>query len=110
MASMGHDSERAALIYQHQARGADKIITCNIDAYVDAERARKDDDDGPAGAWCRRANGPLMARDAMSRPAKPASNTRINALSSQETIRTDGVNRSRMTGLEGSGCGLAEQP
>jgi hypothetical protein len=24
MARMGHDSERAALIYQHEARGADK--------------------------------------------------------------------------------------
>jgi hypothetical protein len=36
MARMGHDSERAALIYQHQARGADKIITGNIDAHVEA--------------------------------------------------------------------------
>ena len=49
MARMGHDSERAALIYQHQARGADKIITGNIDAHVEAERGRKDDDDGTAG-------------------------------------------------------------
>jgi hypothetical protein len=51
MARMGHDSERAALIYQHQARGADKIITSNIDAHVEAERKRKedDDDDGTAG-------------------------------------------------------------
>jgi integrase len=49
MARMGHDSERAALIYQHQARGADKLITSNIDAHVEAERGRKDDDDGTAG-------------------------------------------------------------
>ena len=49
MARMGLDSERAALIYQHQARGADKIITSNIDAHVEAERGRKDDDDGTAG-------------------------------------------------------------
>jgi hypothetical protein len=49
MARMGHDSERAALIYQHQARGADKIITSNIDAHVEAECGRKDDDDGTAG-------------------------------------------------------------
>jgi hypothetical protein len=49
MARMGHDSERAALIYQHQARGADKIITSNIDAHVEAERGRRDDDDGTAG-------------------------------------------------------------
>jgi hypothetical protein len=58
MARMGHDSERAALIYQHQARGADKIITDSIDAQVEAERRRPDDDDGEAGAWCRSANGP----------------------------------------------------
>jgi integrase len=56
MARMGHDSERAALIYQHQARGADKAITNAIDAHVEAERKRAedDDDDGTAGA--------LMAR------------------------------------------------
>ena len=34
MARMGHDSERAAMIYQHQARGADQIITSAIDAHV----------------------------------------------------------------------------
>jgi integrase len=50
MARMGHDSERAALIYQHQARGADKIITDNIDAHVEAEQRRHNDDDGPATA------------------------------------------------------------
>jgi integrase len=50
MARMGHDSERAALIYQHEARGADKIITDSIDAHVEAEQGRRDDDDGPAGA------------------------------------------------------------
>ena len=49
MARMGHDSERAALIYQHQARGADKIITDSIDAHVGAEQQRNDDD-GPATA------------------------------------------------------------
>jgi hypothetical protein len=31
---MGHDSERAAMIYQHEARGADKAITGAIDAHV----------------------------------------------------------------------------
>ena len=40
MARMGHDSERAALIYQHQARGANTAITKAIDAHADAERAR----------------------------------------------------------------------
>ncbi len=48
---MGHDSERAAIIYQHEARGTDAAITNAIDAHVDAERCRRDDDDdGQAGA------------------------------------------------------------
>jgi integrase len=50
MARMGHDSERAAMIYQHQARGADKAITSAIDAHVQAEQqGETDDDDGSAG-------------------------------------------------------------
>ncbi len=48
MARMGHDSERAAMIYQHQARGADQTITSAIDKYVQAEQ--RGDDDGQAGA------------------------------------------------------------
>ena len=48
MARMGHDSERAALIYQHEARGADKRITDAIDVHVQVERA-KTDDEGAAG-------------------------------------------------------------
>ena len=50
MARMGHDSERAALIYQHEARGADQRITDAIDFHVQAERDQDDDGDGPAGA------------------------------------------------------------
>jgi integrase len=46
MARMGHDSERAALIYQHQARGADKLITDSIDVYVETGQRRRDDEDG----------------------------------------------------------------
>jgi integrase len=46
MARMGHDSERAAMIYQHRARGADQAITSAIDAHVQAERAEDDDDGG----------------------------------------------------------------
>jgi len=38
MARMGHDSERAAIIYQHQARGADAAITDAIDAHAQAQR------------------------------------------------------------------------
>ena len=55
MARMGHDSERAAMIYQHEARGADRAITGASDAHVEAERgaeAGEDDDLGglvPAG-------------------------------------------------------------
>jgi len=49
MARMGHDSERAAMIYQHQARGADNIIANNIDARVQAERSKPDEDNGAAG-------------------------------------------------------------
>ena len=49
MARMGDDSERAALIYQHEAQGADKAITNAIDTHVQAEQTRRDDDeDGPA--------------------------------------------------------------
>ncbi len=49
MARMGHDSERAALIYQHQARGADKRITDPIDVHVQAERSDGDGHEGVAG-------------------------------------------------------------
>jgi integrase len=47
MARMGHDSERAAMIYQHEARGADKTITNAIDEHVEDEK-RKLDDEGDA--------------------------------------------------------------
>jgi hypothetical protein len=61
-ARMGHDSERAALIYQHETRGADQAITRAIDTHVQAEQANDDDDDGTAGVLAQWANGPLMAR------------------------------------------------
>ena len=52
MTRMGHDSERAALIYQHEARGADHRITDAIDSHVHAERNDQgDDDDGAAEAF-----------------------------------------------------------
>jgi len=51
MARMGYDSERAAMIYQHEAQGADQVITRAIDAHIEAEqRDDGDDDDGAAGA------------------------------------------------------------
>jgi len=46
MARMGHDSERAAMIYQHEARGADQAITNAIDTHVEGEQRQ----DGTAGA------------------------------------------------------------
>jgi integrase len=49
MARMGHDSERAAMIYQHEAQGADQAITKAIDAHIEAQQhADGDDDDGTA--------------------------------------------------------------
>ena len=65
MARMGHESERAARIYQHEARGADKAITDAIDKHVDDEQRQDDDgDDGTAGG----ARPRLMAR----RPVRAA--------------------------------------
>jgi integrase len=46
MARMGHDSERVAMIYQHEARGADQLITNAIDAHVQGEQRK--DGEGPA--------------------------------------------------------------
>jgi integrase len=43
MARMGHDSERAAIIYQHEARGADAAITSAIDAHVKSEQGKAAD-------------------------------------------------------------------
>jgi hypothetical protein len=40
------NSERAAMICQHEARGADQAITDAIDAHVEDEKHR---DDGAAG-------------------------------------------------------------
>jgi integrase len=55
MARMGHDSERAAMIYQHESRGADKAITDAIDRYVKAEQDDGDDEDGRAAGMLVRA-------------------------------------------------------
>jgi integrase len=49
MARMGHDSERAAMIYQHEVRGADRAITEAIDSRLEAERSVEDDDDDDEG-------------------------------------------------------------
>nr|SBO91792.1 phage integrase [Nonomuraea gerenzanensis] len=50
MARMGHDNVRAAMIYQHAVRGADKLITEAIDKHlIGRERARDKNDDDPPG-------------------------------------------------------------
>jgi hypothetical protein len=46
MARMGHDNERAAMIYQHEAQGADQAITKAIDAHIEAQHREDGDDDG----------------------------------------------------------------
>ena len=49
MTRMGHYS--AAMIYQHEAQGADQAITDAIDTHVLGEQAKRgDDDDGNPGA------------------------------------------------------------
>ncbi|MFB9906816.1 tyrosine-type recombinase/integrase [Allokutzneria oryzae] len=53
MARMGHDSPRAAMIYQHATSEADQEIARGLSGLVDRERYKKsadDDDDGEAGA------------------------------------------------------------
>jgi integrase len=62
MARMGHDSERAAIIYQHEARGADLAITSALDAHIETTKrqsglARR----RLAGSQAQDANGPSMA-------------------------------------------------
>ena len=62
MARMGHDSERAAIIYQHEARGADLAITSAIDAHIETAKASQDQpNDGSPEAQLKFRNGPLMA-------------------------------------------------
>lgn len=54
MARMGHDSVRAAIIYQHATTEADARIAAALDAELASEpagddRSGDDDDDGTAG-------------------------------------------------------------
>ena len=58
LARIGHDSERAAMIYPHQVQGTNTAITKAIDTHVQAKQARRDDgEDGPTGDWSPPANG-----------------------------------------------------
>jgi hypothetical protein len=56
MARMGHDNERAALIYHHKSSAADRRIADDLDALLRAARGR--DDDGAAGALVPAGNWP----------------------------------------------------
>ncbi len=47
---MGHDSERAALIYQHESYGADHAIAEAIDRQLRSRPRDDEDDDGNSGA------------------------------------------------------------
>jgi hypothetical protein len=59
MARLGNDSEWAAMIYQHEARGADQAITSAIDSHVQVEQSRREDGNGQASVFGPRG---LMAR------------------------------------------------
>jgi hypothetical protein len=55
-------SERAAIIYQHEARGADLAITSAIDAHIETAKASQGQPgDGSPEAQLTSGNGPLMA-------------------------------------------------
>jgi hypothetical protein len=58
MARMGHDSERAAIIYQHEAQGADLAITSAIDDHIETAKASPGQDDDSPGTQLKPANGP----------------------------------------------------
>jgi hypothetical protein len=54
--------ERAAIIYQHEARGADLAITSAIDAHIETAKAGPGHPgDGTPRAQPKSGNGPLMA-------------------------------------------------
>jgi hypothetical protein len=80
MTRMGHDSESAALIYQHQARGADMRITDAIDSHVQAERGQDDGATARQEHSSRRANCTLVARKAQRCPLPVRACARSNLL------------------------------
>lgn len=45
---MGHDNERAALIYQHKSAAVARKIAAGLDNLVNAEQDQEDGDDGAA--------------------------------------------------------------
>ena len=80
------------MIYQHEARGADRTITDAIDTHVQAEQARPDDDDdGPTGVLV--PAGPLMARTVSDDPRLGRAGLEVSPLTCGYTIE-------RVTGIE----------
>jgi len=77
MARMGHDSERAAIIYLHEVRGADLAITSAIDAHIGTIKASQGQPgDGPPEAPLKSGNGPLMAHRDQQDANEPESHVR----------------------------------
>jgi hypothetical protein len=75
MARMGHDSERAAIIYQHEAQGADLAITSTIDAHIEAVKpGLSPDSDASPGTRDISANGPSMAHGDQQDPTATGGN------------------------------------
>jgi len=57
---MSHDSERAAIIYRHEARGADLVITSAIDAHIATAKASQGQhEDSSPEPQRKAANGPV---------------------------------------------------
>jgi hypothetical protein len=61
MARMGHDNERAALIYQHASNKADRKIAEGLDALLGEHRSNAGDQGDNDGEDRRTGAGDLMA-------------------------------------------------
>ena len=66
-------SERAAIIYQHEARGTDLAITSAIDAHVESERSKGGDDGGASGSVVHAGCAGLTAGQLKRRAVPPSS-------------------------------------
>jgi hypothetical protein len=95
---MGHDSERASIIYRHEARGADAAITEAIDAHMESEQGKGGDDGGASGPSCTRA-GTLMARGHLRRFYGPGARDRREPLTWDFTPERVTGNRTRTISL-----------
>jgi Phage integrase family len=94
MARMGHDSERAAIIYQHAARDADQAIAEAKDAQVRGSAGRqREGDDGSSGVPVPAGTCTLIARTGLRRAGERKAPTRLSAVSC-------GFVMERVTGIE----------